>query len=70
MRTAGGRWLVVYIAHSRHMADAVEMLLREEGFLVRVRALNQAVSGSGSFEICVLESEAQEARKLLLENGL
>lgn len=65
----GGLWLVVYMTHSRQRAETVERLLSEEGFLVRAAELNRAVFGSGTFEISVLESEAQEARKLLLENG-
>lgn len=63
---AAGVWLVVYMSPSAQMADAVEQLLQSEGFLVRRRA----VSGSDTYELRVLESEAQEARKLLIEKGL
>ena len=51
---------------SLQMADAVEQLLRSEGFLVRRRE----VLSSGMVELCVLESEAQEAREMLVEKGL
>lgn len=71
MRTgAGGHWLVVYVTYSQQMAQNVEQLLSAEGILVRCRALNRAIAGSGTFELCVLASEAQEARKILLEKGL
>ena len=63
---ASGVWLVVYMCASLQMADAVEQLLRSEGFLVRRRE----VLSSGMVELCVLESEAQEARKMLVEKGL
>ena len=59
-------WLVVYMCASLQMADAVEQLLYSEGFLVRRRE----VLSSGMVELCVLESEAQEAREMLVEKGL
>ena len=68
--TSGGLWLVVCVSYSQRQADAVEQLLRDEGFLVRVRVLNRAISGSGVFELCVLASEAEEARRFLSERGL
>lgn len=68
--TSEGLWLVVAVAYSQRQADAVEQLLRSEGFLVRVRALDRAISGSGAFELRVLASEAEEARRFLMEKGL
>ena len=59
-------WLVVYMCTSLQTADAVEQLLYSEGFLVRHRE----VLSSGMVELCVLESEAQEAREMLVEIGL
>lgn len=67
---SSGHWMVVYMTHSLQQAEAVERMLTDEGFLVNCRALNRAVSSSGTYELCVLKSEAQEARKLLVENGL
>ena len=64
------KWLVVSMAYSQRQADAVEELLRNEGFLVRIHVLNRAVSGSGVFELRVLASEAGEARRFLTERGL
>ena len=68
--TSGGLWLVVSVTYSLRQADAVEQMLRDEGFLVRVRALNRAISGSGVFELRVLASEAEDARRFLIERGL
>ena len=65
-----GLWLVVSVAYSQRQADAVEQLLRDEGFLVRIRALDRALSGSGVFELRVLAAEAEEARRFLMERGL
>ena len=65
-----GLWLVVSVAYSQRQADVVEQLLRDEGFLVRIRALDRALSGSGVFELRVLAAEAEEARRFLIERGL
>ncbi|MGN1005214.1 MAG: hypothetical protein ACI4O8_01750 [Aristaeellaceae bacterium] len=61
---------MVSVAYSQRQADAVEQLLRDEGFLVRIRALDRALSGSGVFELRVLAAEAEEARRFLMERGL
>lgn len=68
--TSEGLWMVVSVTYSQKQADAVEQLLRDEGFLVRVRTLNRAITGSGVFELRVLASEAGEARRFLSERGL
>ena len=69
MRTGtSGLWLVVYMTHSLPALEAAERMLQDEGFLVRRRALRRSVSG-GAYELCVLESEAQEARQLIMERG-
>ena len=68
--SSASKWLVVSMAYSQRQADAVEELLRNEGFLVRIHVLNRAVSGSGVFELRVLASGAGEARRFLTERGL
>ncbi len=69
MRTgAKGVWLVVYMTQNLQALEAAEQMLEDEGFLVRRRALQRAVSG-GAYELRVLESEAQEARQLIMERG-
>ena len=66
MRTgADGLWRVIYMAHSLQVLKSIEELLRGEGFLVRRRE----ESGAGAYELCVLESEAREARQFILEKG-
>lgn len=66
----GGVWLVIYMTGSERQAESAEHILQAEGFLVRRRTLNRAVSGAGTFELQVLASEAEEARQLLMEKGL
>ena len=65
-----GLWMVVSVTYSQKQADAVEQMLRDAGFLVRIRTLNRAIAGSGVFELRVLASEAEEARRFLSERGL
>ena len=62
---SGGVWLVIYMTHNLQALEAAERMLTDEGFLVRRRV----VSGAGTYELCVLESEAQEARQLVMEKG-
>ena len=68
-KDSGGSWLVIYMTHSLLTLESAERMLTEEGFLVRRRTLQRAVSGGGAYELCVLESEAQEARQLIVEKG-
>ncbi len=70
MKAASGRWLVVHVTYSQRQADEIARLLECEGFLVNVQALNRAISGSGAFELRVLASEAEEARRFLMEKGI
>ena len=66
MNTDGrGVWLVIYMTRSLQALEAAERMLSGEGFLVRRRE----VSGANTYELCVLESEAQEARQLIMEKG-
>ena len=57
--------MVVYVSGIRQQADDIVRLLEDEGFLVRLEAL----PGSGAAELRVLESEAEEARRFLMEKG-
>lgn len=64
-------WIVVHMAKSDKTAEKVRTCLADEGLLVRVRPVYRAVSlHDNYFEIQVLQSEAQEARNILLERGL
>ena len=61
-------WRVIYIARSAQQAEQIEDLLREAGFLVDWNKLD-ASSIREDIEIRALESEAEEARQYLMEQG-
>ena len=61
-------WRVIYIARSAQQAEQIEELLREAGFLVDWNKLD-ASSIREDIEIRALESEAEEARQYLMEQG-
>lgn len=58
-------WRVIYIARGERQAQQIEALLRQAGFM-----MDQKPLGTGDIEIKVLESEAEEARLYLMEQGL
>ena len=58
-------WRVIYIARGERQAQQIEALLRQAGFL-----MDQKPLGGEDIEIKVLESEAEEARMYLMEQGL
>ena len=58
-------WRVIYIARDEKQAGQIEDLLREAGFMANRRA----TSGGEDIEIRALDSEAEEARLYLLEQG-
>ena len=63
-----GLWRVIYIARGEKQAQAIDELLRDAGFMVdRRRTASDA--GSEDIEIRALDSEAEEARLYLLEQG-
>ena len=61
-------WRVIYVAHSAQALESVERMLTDEGFLVRRREVEHVLSGA--HELCVLESEAREARQFIQEKGI
>lgn len=64
-------WVVVTLAKSSDAAKNIESLLSAEGILVKIKPLYKKVSESENYyEIYVLESEAEEARDILMEKGL
>jgi len=64
-------WLVVGMASSKKTAQEMQKALEGEGILVKLRNLSsKAKDGRDTYEILVLESEASQAREVLLENGL
>lgn len=63
-------WMVVGVANNQTMAENMRKALEKEGILVKQRAASVRASRVGNtFEILVLESEAESTREILLENG-
>lgn len=63
-------WMVVGVAGNQSLADRMKSALEEEGILVKVRnASVRAKQQRSTFEILVLESEADLSREVLLEKG-
>ena len=63
-----GLWRVIYIARGERQAQAIEDLLRDAGFMVD-RRQPATDTGDEDIEIRALDSEAEEARLYLLEQG-
>ncbi|MGI5919563.1 MAG: hypothetical protein ACOX8N_07950 [Christensenellales bacterium] len=64
-------WLVVGMASSKKAAQEMQQALEGEGILVKLRNVSsKSKDGRDTYEILVLESEASQAREILLENGL
>ena len=55
-------WTVIYIAPTARIADRIKDKLTEEGFLVKVRAINLTKT---QFEILVPEGEVLEVQEVL-----
>ncbi len=64
-------WLVVGMAGSKKAAVTMQRTLESESILVKLRNVSsKAKDGGDTYEILVLESEATQAREILLEHGL
>jgi len=64
-------WMVVHMAKSKTLALSICQLLEREGFLVKLSPVYRARSDEENyFELMVPESEAAEARQVLLDRGL
>ncbi len=64
----GAPWRVIYIARGEAQASQIESLLSEAGFLCDCKQPQGAYAED--IEIKALESEAEEARLYLMEQGL
>ena len=62
-------WRVIYIARGEQQAQSIEDMLREAGFLVDRKHLDTRTAHVEDIEIKVLDSEAEEARLYLMEQG-
>ena len=63
-------WRVIYIARGERQAQSIEEALSEAGFLVNRRDADDPDGRAEDIEIKVLDSEAEEARMFLMEQGL
>lgn len=63
-------WRVIYIARGERQARQIGELLQQAGFLMDQRFLSAECERMEDIEIKVLESEAEEARLYLMEQGL
>jgi len=63
-------WIVIHMAKSLRLAKSVHEMLTSEGFLVRIRPIYRTLSEDDNYyELRVPESEAEEARQVLLDHG-
>lgn len=63
-------WIVIYMAHNKDIADAIESLLRDENILYKTKSVYKNVTPEENcYEILVPQSEASEAHSILMENG-
>ena len=63
-------WRVIYIARGERQAQSIEESLSEAGFLVDRKHTDGSDGQAEDIEIKVLDSEAEEARMYLMEQGL
>ena len=62
-------WIVVFITQNRETADIATELLREAGFVVKVRTLGTKTDSIyGCYEILLPESEVEEGHKVLISS--
>jgi ribosomal protein S8 len=55
-------WTVIYIAPTSKIAERIKQKLTDEGFLVRIRAINLT---KNQFEILVPAGELEEVQEVL-----
>ena len=64
-------WMVIHMAKSLSAAERLQQRLTEEGFMARLRPISRAADAEDSYyELLVLRSEAEEARKVLFDQNL
>ena len=66
----GAPWRVIYIARGEQQAQTIEDMLTQAGFMVDRKRLPEESAASEDIEIRALDSEAEEARLFLLEQGM
>ena len=61
-------WVAIDMARTTERAEPIKSALERSGFLVQLRTVyNKKSGGESLYEIRVPESEAEEARELLLD---
>ena len=71
MRSSGAAlWRVIYIARGEQQAQQIEYLLSQAGFMIDRKRSDAQDSHMEDIEIRALDSEAEEARLYLMEQGL
>ena len=63
-------WRVIFIARGERQAQHIEDLLQHAGFLVERKRSEAGAVHLEDIEIKVLDSEAEEARMYLMDQGL
>lgn len=64
-------WVVIHMARGEAAAERVRERLANEGFMVRLRAVYKSVPPEeNTYKVAVLNSEAAEARDVLIEAGM
>ena len=63
-------WRVIYIARGEQQAQKIEDLLLQAGILIDRKRLSHESAHLEDIEIKALDSEAEEARLYLMEQGL
>lgn len=63
-------WVVVYLAEGLTAKERAHQLLEENGIVCKTKPLyKNKPEDTNSYQVMVLQSEAEEAMALFLENG-
>ncbi len=63
-------WIVIYVAYSKEIAEAIENLLKDENILYKTKSVYKNMDPKENYyEILVPQSEATEAHSILMESG-
>lgn len=63
-------WTVVYLSHSKDIADRLSKAFEENNLLVKMRPVSKNADSDGCYEILVPESEVEEAHAIIIDMGL
>ena len=63
-------WIVIHMAKGKDRCDKITAALSADGVLVKIKpAYKNVPDAENYYQICVLQSEADQARQVLIENG-